>query len=57
MGSFETESIIALVSLLLEIFPDVDITEQYFSQSIEKNGQLYLNNKKSDPCIFTVLLR
>ena len=44
---FETESIIALVSLLLEIFPDVDITEQYFSQSIEKNGQLYINNKKA----------
>ena len=30
---FETESIIALVSVLLEIFPDIVIAKQYFTQS------------------------
>ncbi|WP_446324780.1 hypothetical protein [Acinetobacter sp. 1207_04] len=38
---FETESIITLVSLLLEIFLDVDIAEAYFTQSIEEVGLPY----------------
>ena len=42
---FETESIIALVSLLLEIFPDIDIAETYFTQSIEEIGLPFPNDK------------
>lgn len=44
---FEIDSIIALVSLLLEIFPDVDIAETYFSQSIEEIGLLYPSDKEA----------
>ena len=42
---FETESIIALVSLLLEIFPDVVIAKQYFTQSIKETGLPYPSDK------------
>lgn len=42
---FETESIIALVSLMLEVFPEIDIAEQYFKQSIERVGLPYPDNK------------
>ena len=42
---FETESIIALVSLLLEIFPDIVIAKQYFTQSIKETGLPYPSDK------------
>lgn len=35
---FETESIITLVSLMLEVFPDIDLAERYFIQSIGELG-------------------
>ena len=44
---FETESIIALVSLMLEVFPEIDIAEQYFTQSIEELGLPFPNDKKA----------
>ncbi|RZG78105.1 hypothetical protein [Acinetobacter sp. WCHAc060025] len=44
---FETESIIALVSLMLEVFPEIDIAEQYFTQSIDELGLLFPNDKKA----------
>ena len=44
---FETEFIIALVSLMLEVFPEIDIAEQYFTQSIEELGLPFPNDKKA----------
>lgn len=35
---FETESIITLVSLMLEVFPDIDLAERYFIQSMDELG-------------------
>lgn len=42
---FETESIIALVSLMLEVFPELNIAEHYFTQSIDEIGLVYPNDK------------
>lgn len=43
----ETESIIALVSLILEVFPEIYIAEQYFIQSMEDLGLPYPSDKKA----------
>lgn len=49
---FVTESIIALVSLMLEIFPEIDIAEQYFNQALNELGLPYPEDKKA---IYTYL--
>ena len=46
-NGFETESIIALVSLILESFPEIGLAEKYFHASIGELGLPYPDSKKA----------